>query len=166
MKDARLRSAAVILSCLCLFFLGAAWAQEKGGQEKGEKKLEVKDLPKVVQATVQRESQGATIVGISAETEAGKTLYELETKVNGHGRDMLIDSKGTVVELEEEIQLGSLPAAVQAEVKKSIGKAQLVKLESVIKSGKMTGYSALVDNLGKQTEIEMGPDGRVPPKGK
>jgi hypothetical protein len=80
---------------------------------------------------------------------------------------MLIDAKGTLTEVEEEIDLTSLPAAVQAEVKRSIGKAKLVKLESVFNGTKVqTGYEALVDNAGKRSEVEMGLDGKVLAKGK
>lgn len=166
MISARLRTAGLAVLALSLLFLGAAWAQEKEKakekeQAKGEKKLELKDLPKAVQATVQKESQGATLVGLGTESEAGKTIYELETKISGHTRDLLIDAKGIVLEVEEETAIGSLPATVQAEVSKSLGKAKLVKLETVAKGGKMTGYSALVDKGGKQSEIEMGPDGKV-----
>jgi hypothetical protein len=173
MHFARLKSLGVILFGISFLLVGAVWAQQKAAPKKpetgeaAEGKLEMKDLPKVVQATIQKETAGATIVGLSMETEAGKTLYEVETKVNGKGRDMLIDAKGALTEVEEEIDLASLPAAVQVEIKKSMGKGKLVKLESVFNGAKIqTGYSALVDNAGKQSEVEMGNDGKVPAKGK
>jgi len=142
--------------------------QEKEEQEEGtEGKLALKDLPKPVQATVQKETQGSEIVGISKETIEGKTIYEIETKVKGHTRDMLIDEKGVLTEVEEETSLASLPAALQAEIKTSIGKAKLVKLETVFNGSKVkTGYSALVETGGKQSEVEMGLDGKPLAKGK
>ena len=48
-----------------------------------EKQLSLKDLPPVVQKTVQDQTKGAEIKGISKETEKGKTSYEIETMVNG-----------------------------------------------------------------------------------
>ncbi len=136
-------------------------------EEQGEGKLALKDLPKPVQVTVQKETQGATIVGISKETDAGKTIYEIETKVSGHSRDMLVDAKGALTEVEEETALDSLPAAVQAGIKTSIGKSKLVKLETVMNGTKVkTGYSALVETGGKQSEIEMGLDGKPTARGK
>jgi uncharacterized protein HemX len=142
--------------------------EEKEEKEEGqEAKLALKDLPKAVQATVQRETVGAEIVGISKETAEGKTIYEIETKVKGLARDMLIDEKGVLTEVEEETNLASLPAALQAEIKKSIGKAKLVKLETVLNGSKVkTGYSALVETGGKQSEVEMGLDGKPLAKGK
>ncbi|MBZ5497994.1 MAG: hypothetical protein LAP85_16450 [Acidobacteriia bacterium] len=176
MSLARIRCAGVFLFAICFLFVGAVSAQQKAVPKKAEKgetgeagegKLAMKDLPKVVQATIQKETQGAEIVGISKESDAGKTIYEVETKVKGHSRDMLIDAKGALTEVEEEVDLASLPAAVQAEIKKSIGKAKLVKLETVANGAKVqTGFSALVDNAGKQSEVEMGLDGKPLAKGK
>jgi hypothetical protein len=139
---------------------------EKGeAGEEGEGQLKMKDLPKAVQATVIKETQGAEIVGIGKETDAGKTVYEIETKVKGRTRDMLIDDKGVLTEVEEETDVKSLPAVVQAEVIKSIGKAKLVKLETVLNGLKVkTGLVALVDTAGTQSEVEMGLDGKIPVK--
>ncbi len=101
------------------------------------------------------------------ENEDGKTIYEIETKIKGHTRDMLIDAKGVLTEVEEEINLASLPAAVQAEINKSIGKAKLVKLEAVFNGSKVqTGFSALVELAGEQSEVEMGLNGKKLPPGK
>ena len=37
------------------------------------------------------------IKGYAREVEGGKTLFEVETTVNGHSRDLLFDAKGTLV---------------------------------------------------------------------
>ncbi|MGA2260909.1 MAG: hypothetical protein ABSH28_05700 [Acidobacteriota bacterium] len=180
MNISRLKCVGVTLFIMCFVLVGSIWAQQKAATqqkaapqkvaksekgeagEQGEEKLAMKDLPKAVQATVQKETQGAEIVGLSKETDAGKTVYEVETKIKGHSRDMLIDATGALTEVEEEIDIATLPAAVQAEIKKSIGTAKLVKLESVANGKKVpTGYSAVVENAGKQLEVEMGPDGKV-----
>ncbi len=171
---------AVWLAIMAFLLAGGLFAQQQktaqkatkveakeGKEEQGEGKLALKDLPKPVQTTVQKETQGATIVGISKETDAGKTVYEIETKVNGRSRDMLVDDKGALTEVEEETALASLPAAIQAEIKTCIGKSNLVKLETVMNGAKVkTGYSALVETGGKQSEIEMGLDGKPTARGK
>ncbi|MBZ5500241.1 MAG: hypothetical protein LAP85_27925 [Acidobacteriia bacterium] len=176
MSFARLKVAGVILFAVCFLCVSVVCAQQKAVPKKAEKgaaaeagegKLAMKDLPPAVQATVQKETQGAEIIGLSKETDAKTTVYEVETKVKGRSRDMLIDAKGVLTEVEEETALASLPAAVQAEVTKSIGKAKLVKLETVFNGAKVkTGFSALVDNAGKQSEVEMGLDGKVLAKAK
>lgn len=176
MSGVRHQRISTMLFAICFLFAGVICAQQKAAPKKAEKgeeteaaetKLTMKDLPKAVQATIQKETQGAEIVGLSKEADAGKTVYEVETKIKGRSRDMLIDATGALTEVEEQIDLATLPAAVQAEVKKSIGKAKLVKLESVANGAKvLTGYSAVVDNAGKQSEVEMGLDGKVLAKAK
>jgi uncharacterized membrane protein YkoI len=72
------------------------------GQES-ERRVKLKDLPQAVQQAVREPSHGATIKGFSKEVEHGQTFYEVEMRVNGHGKDVLIDPSGTVVEIEEEV---------------------------------------------------------------
>ncbi len=160
---------------LCLLCSGAALAQQnpkkatpKEERGKGEKQegveLQLKDLPPAVQKTIREETKGAAIVGISSEKEKGKTVYEVETKVNGRTRDMLINSTGIVTEAEEQVDIDLLPADVQSEVRKSLGQAKVDRLESVTKNGVLSGYEAVVERGGKKVEVSMGPDGKVPPR--
>jgi len=170
MKSVKNSSAVLFILSLCLLCFGTTWAQQKAkeakAKEEGGKKLEMKDLPSAVQKTVQEQTKGATIRGLSKEVENGKTQYEVETTVGGRSRDMLIDTTGKVLELEEEVDIASLPAAVQTEVKKSLGTGKVLTFESVTKGGVLAGYEASVERGGKKIGITMGPDGKVPPKGK
>lgn len=175
MKSVEKSSFVLFILSLCLLCLGTGLAQQKPKKgeakeesgkestEQGEKKLQVKDLPPAVQKTFQEQTKGATVVGISAEKEGGQTVYEVETKVNGRSRDMLIDSTGKLTEVEEQADIASLPAAVQAEVRKSLGQAKVDRFESVTKNGVFSGYEAVVERGGKKVEVSMGPDGKVPP---
>ena len=166
MKPAAQKSNFVLFTMvLCLFFSVTALAQQKpkkAAPKEESGKLQLKDLPQAVQKTVQEQTKGATIVGISSEKEGGKTIYEIETKMNGRSRDMLIDSTGKVTELEEQTDIDSLPAAVQAEVRKSLGQAKVDRFESVTKNGAFAGYEAVIEKGGKKVEVSMGPDGKVP----
>jgi hypothetical protein len=83
-----------------------------------EKKLPMKDLPAVVQKTVQDQTKGAEIKGRSQETEKGKTNYEVETTVSGTHRDFLVDAKGTVIEVEDETAIDNIPPAAKAAIEK------------------------------------------------
>src|SRR6266853_2055724 len=96
----------VAIAASGLLFAGTSSAQEK--------KIRRSDLPPAVEKTVAAESAGATIKGFSTEKEKGETFYEAEMTVNGHGKDVLIDASGTVVEVEEEVALDKLPAEVKA----------------------------------------------------
>jgi len=123
--------------------------------------IKMKDLPAAVRKTVEEESKGATLQGLSKEVEAGKTFYEAQLKVDGHGKDVLIDPTGAVVEIEEEVTLDSLPEAVKASIEKQAGKRKIVSVESVTKENRIVAYEAEVHSTGKPSEIKVAPDGTL-----
>jgi uncharacterized membrane protein YkoI len=131
-----------------------SFAQEK------EKKIQRADLPPAVEKTVVAQTQGATIKGFSQEKENGQILYEAETTVNGHSKDITIDANGAVVEIEEQVALDSLPAAVKAGLQSKAGAGTILKIESLTKNGKVVAYEAKVEAAGKKKEIQVGPDGK------
>ena len=123
--------------------------------------IKMKDLPAAVRKTVEEQSKGATLHGLSKEVEAGKTYYEAELKVDGHGKDVLIDPTGAVVEIEEEVTLDSLPEAVKVSIEKQAGKRKIVSVESVTKDNHIVAYEAKVQGAGKPSEIKVAPDGTL-----
>jgi hypothetical protein len=50
---------------------------------------------------------------LSREKENGQVFYQAELTVNGHSKDVLIDSTGVIVEVEEQVAMDSLPSAVR-----------------------------------------------------
>ena len=126
-----------------------------------EKKITRAELPPAVEKTVAELAKGATIRGFSREIEQGKTSYEAQLTVNGHGRDVSIDERGKVVEVEEELALDTLPTAVKEGLKKAAGSGQIVKVESLTKSGKLVAYEAAVKTGSKRSEVQVDPDGKA-----
>ena len=125
-----------------------------------EKKIQRADLPSAVEKTVAARTQGATIKGFSQEKENGQTLYEAETTVNGHSKDITIDANGVLVEIEEQVALDSLPSTAKAGLQAKAGEGKIVKVESLTKHGKLVAYEAKVQTAGKKAEIQLGPDGK------
>jgi hypothetical protein len=125
-----------------------------------EKKIQRADLPPAVEKTVAAQSQGATIKGFSQEVEDGQTLYEAEMTVSGHSRDVSIDANGAVVEVEEQVALDSLPAAVKAGLVAKAGAGKIVKVESITKHDKLVAYEAKVQTGTKKSEVQVGPEGK------
>ena len=125
-----------------------------------EKKIQRTDLPPAVEKTVSEQSRGATIKGFSQEQENGQIFYEAEMTVNGHSKDVLVDTNGAVVEIEEQVALDSLPAAVQQGLQAKAGGGKIVKVESLTKHDKLVAYEAKVQTGGKKTEIQVDPDGK------
>ena len=142
---------AVIALTLCTVTLPA---------EENEKKINRSNLPPAVEKTVAAQTQGAIIRGFNEEKENGKTYYEAELTVNGHSKDILIDPTGAVVEIEEQVDLASLPAAVQSGLQTKAGAGKLGKIESITKHDKVVAYEAKVMNNGKRSEVQVGPDGK------
>ncbi|HEY2383694.1 MAG TPA: hypothetical protein VGK48_21175 [Terriglobia bacterium] len=126
-----------------------------------EKKIQRSGLPAAVQKTVDEQSKGATIKGYSAEVEGGKTTYEVELTVNGHGKDISMDAQGHILEIEEETRVASLPAPVKDGLAKAAGAGTILKVESLTKNGKLVAYEAVVKSGNKNSEIQVGPDGKA-----
>lgn len=149
-KDTRVLSGLLLTTSLMVF----------GSAQGSEKKVKMKDLPKAVQKTVNEQSKGATVSGLSKEVEHGKTYYEVALKVNGHGKDILIDPAGAIVEVEEEVTFASLPPAVKTAIEAKAGKGRIVKVESITKNNALVAYEAQVNTAGKKSEIKVGLDGK------
>ena len=143
----------------------AATAQKKTAEKKAEKaeakdadqKISLSKLPPAVRATVEAESKGATIKGISSEKEKGKTVYELETLVSGRTRDLMIDSAGKVYVVEEQLDVDKAPAPVRAALE---AKGKIVTLESVMQDGKTTYEGQVQTKAGKKIAVEVDASGK------
>jgi uncharacterized membrane protein YkoI len=127
-----------------------------------EKAVTMQDLPAAVQRTVQEQSKGAIIRGLSKEVEGGRTVYEVEMKVKGLGKDVTMDASGAVIEVEEEVALESIPGAARAAIVKAAGSAQITKVERV-SAGTQTAYEAHLRKDGKRSEVKVTGDGRLLP---
>jgi len=124
-----------------------------------EKKIRREQLPPAVEKTVATESDGATIKGFATEVENGRRLYEVELIVNGRHKDVSMDRHGAILEVEEEVSIDSLPAAVQDALKKAAGSGTIEMVESLTKNGKLVAYEGHVKRGTKRSEIQVGPNG-------
>jgi hypothetical protein len=125
-----------------------------------EKKIKRSDLPPAVEKTVVAQSKGAEIRSFSQETEDGQVRYEVELMVNGHSKDIEMDASGAIVEVEEQVAMESLPAAVRDGLQAKAGKGKLIKVESITKHDKLVAYEAQVLTGGKKSEVQVGADGK------
>ena len=120
-----------------------------------EARIRAKDLPPAVRKAVQDATRGATIKGYAREVEGGKTMFEVETSVNGHSRDLLLDVSGTLVQIEEAIRLDAVPAAVRTALR---ARGHVRNVEQVTR-GNTISYEATVERNGKKSEIAVSADG-------
>jgi len=145
-----MKNHAMCLLVASVVLMGSAFAQEK--------KIKRSELPAAVEKTVAEQSKGATIRGFSEEKEKGQTTYEVAMTVNGHTKDVQVDAGGTVIEVEEQVDLQALSAEVKAGL---AGKGKITKVESITKKNKLVAYEAHVVTDGKKSEIQVGPDGKA-----
>ncbi len=123
--------------------------------------IEISKLPAAVQKTVQDETKNATDVKVSKETEGGKTLYEVESKVKGKGRDLMVNAQGTVLSIEEEMALADIPGPARTAIEKLAMGGAIGKVEAVTK-GSVVTYEAVITKKGmKKTEVMVNGDGSV-----
>ncbi|MEO8099366.1 MAG: hypothetical protein ABI811_16805 [Acidobacteriota bacterium] len=123
-------------------------------------KLKLESLPPAVQATVREQTKHATLVGLSKEVEKGKTMYEVETKVNGKARDLMLDATGKITSVEEEVDITAIPVgARQAIEKKATGGA--VKRVEILTLGATVAYEAAIQIKGRNSEFTVNADGSV-----
>jgi len=123
--------------------------------------VKMEDLPPVVQKAVKEKTKGATLVGLSKEKEKGKTFYEAETKVSGKTRDLLFDAAGVVVDVEEEVDLASIPAAAKAAIEKKSSGGTIEKVETVTHGSDVSYEAAIKTKAGKKIEYSVNADGSV-----
>jgi hypothetical protein len=143
-----------VATASAMFFATLAQAQDH------EKKIKRSALPPAVEKAVVEQSQGATVRGFSEEREKGQTFYEAELLIDGHGKDVLMDETGAVVEIEEQVPFESLPPAVKDGLQTLAGKDKILGVESLTKKGRLVAYEAKVLSNGKKSELQVGPEGK------
>ena len=125
-----------------------------------EKRLKRSDLPATVQKAADEQTKGATVRGYSSETESGQLEYEVAMSVNGRSRDVSFATDGSILEIEQEVPVDSLPAAVHAALVQKAGAGRIMKVESLTKHGTLVAYEAQVRTGTKRSEVQVGPDGQ------
>jgi len=129
-------------------------------QEKSEDRLTMNDLPAAVKKTVLEVSRGLKLRGLTREAKKGQTFYEVGLEVNGRTRDVIIDSTGAVVLVEEEVTWESVPAAVRAAIEKGAAGGKIRLVETLTRNNQIEAYEAHVRKDGKEFEIKVDPSGK------
>lgn len=88
----------------CLLIAGLALASPVLADDDNEEKVQLKDCPEAVQATLKKHLDNGTILEIEKETaKDGTVTYEAEVKrQNGTVFEIEVSSNGKLIEIEEE----------------------------------------------------------------
>lgn len=123
-------------------------------------KLTVKDLPAAVRKTVNDNLKGAEIRNIGKETEHGVSQYEIETMLDGKHRDFEVDTKGTLLVVEEETTIDAIPAAARTAILRKAAGGKVRSVETFTKPGGETMYeAAYTTKAGRRGEVLVKADG-------
>ena len=129
------------------------------GSAAAESKVKMENLPPAVQKTVKEQTQRAKLIGLSKEKEGGQTVYELETTVNGRSRDLMIDSAGTILSVEDEVALDSVPEPARKAIQQKAVAGKIIKVETVTKGSEVSYEAAYTSKSGKKAEYGVNADG-------
>src|SRR5690242_2166740 len=154
-------SIALAVSVLAGLFTLGAFAR---AEEKKEKNIAAKDLPKKVADALNGRFPGAELTSAEKETEAGNVVYDLELKQKGRKYEMDVKEDGTVLEIEKEINAKDVPAAVTKAVRDKFPHAtvkEVMEKDKVEgKEEKPTGYEVTIEADGKPKEVVVSLDGK------
>ncbi|MBI3551101.1 MAG: hypothetical protein HY077_01170 [Elusimicrobia bacterium] len=126
----------------------------------GETKVKLGDLPPAVQKTIKEKSAGAKIKRILKDASKDATTYEAEMTVAGRDKNVTVDSNGNLVEVEETVDLKTLPLRTQGAIEAAAAGGKILKVESLSHGGPVESYEALIKKAGKKTEFHVDPEGR------
>ena len=122
--------------------------------------LQLADLPAAVRTTVEATLNGGRITHIRKEKEDGVEQYEIETVLNGKARGFNVDTKGTLLVIEEEAAIDAIPAAAKTLILNVVADGTLRRIEALTRPGQPTMYeAAYTDRKGKKHEVLVASDG-------
>ena len=148
MKSVMLVFSSLLLAGLCTTTAMAA-----------EHSVPCKTLPAAVQTKSKDVVGTGTVHNCVKDVSGGKTTYEMETMLDGRSKDITFDSDGTVLEIEQQVDAGSLPASVASAFHRAAEGGSLGKIESLTRGDKIVSYEGVVTRNGKRSEIAFHPDG-------
>ena len=96
-----------------------------------EQKVAFKDVPKAVLDAVKVKFPKAELTGAVQETEEGKTTYEISLKDKGRKVDVALTADGKIKEIETEVAVKDLPAAVSAALEAKYPNATIKRAEQI-----------------------------------
>jgi len=103
-----------------------------------EKKISKKEIPAAVLSAFQAKYPNAIIKGQALETENGINYYEIESVDGKINRDLLYTADGKIREIEETMDINSLPAKLKKTLEKEYPSGKIIKAEKVTRDSTIT----------------------------
>ena len=126
------------------------------------KEVSKHEVPKAVLEAFEKAYPNAKEVEFEKEIFEGKAAYEVEYKENGREYEILYNSDGVILQIEETLDVKALPEPIIQAISKAYPKATIEDAERVIKSdGTVTVYEIEIKTEGKKLELELDSNGKI-----
>jgi|HubBroStandDraft_6_1064221.scaffolds.fasta_scaffold112595_2 hypothetical protein len=140
-------------------FLAAARA------DTPKQNVKLADLPATVRKSVLEQKQQARILRLEKTLQEGKEIYEVQLKSGVVRKTVFIDDDGAVLEIKQPIPLSQVSPAAKKVIESSVQNGKIVTLESVKSaSGLIAAYQVRFTRNGTESQLRVGPDGRLVPE--
>ena len=123
-------------------------------------KIKQSQVPSAVIDSFTQNYPKADIEKTSKETKNSTTYYEIESKQGKGNLDVLYDSLGNAVEIEESINEDSIPATVKNALNQKYPDAKIKKVEKLTKNGQVS-YEIQLDTKQGEKEITVDKNGNI-----
>jgi uncharacterized membrane protein YkoI len=123
-------------------------------------KVTLSQVSKPARTTIEKLTAGGEIKMIEKETSNGKTIYDVEARVNGKDVEYDIADDGEVLTSEESLPYDSLPAAVKQAAEKYFGSAKGLNASKEIEEDK-TYYEIEGKKNSKEISLKLDETGRI-----
>jgi hypothetical protein len=129
-------------------------------------KIEPGRLPSKVADAVKARFPGATIVQVTKETENGEIVYDIEMTKNGKKHEMDCKADGTLIDLQNEVPAGELPAAATAAIKLKYPGSQIKEVGEILvvrdKKETRDHFEVIIETADKkENELTIKLDGTI-----
>ena len=126
------------------------------------KEVSKHEVPKAVLEAFEKAYPNAKEVEFEKEIFEGKAAYEVEYKENGREYEILYNSDGVILQIEETLDVKALPEPIIQAISKAYPKATIEDAERVIKpDGTVTVYEVEIKTGGKKLELELDANGKI-----
>ena len=153
------------------FALGAPVAQGQDKDKPKAEKIALDKVPAQIMKAVTTRFPGAKLRSAEKETEDGKVVFDIELTHDGRKYEMDIKEDGTILEIEKEVALKDLSAAVKKAIE---GKYPKATIKEIMEVNKVNGTQETPDHYevvlttadGKTLEVEVSLTGKILKGGK
>jgi hypothetical protein len=119
------------------------------------------ELPEAVREAVDREAPGAHIGTCWRLAGDGEAKYEVDLKVHGRKKGLIIASDGELLTVQEEVDWQDLPSSVQESLQRVARDNDIEEVYSISQHDEIVGYGARIDGDHGDYNFAVGPRGEA-----